>query len=218
MNRLFGRKKKEEEAPVSLEDTAKNMQDRVDTYDSRIRALDQQLLKQREAMKKLKPGSGGYETCKRRALQVMKQKKMYEQQRDRLMEQQFGLEQTKFTTQQIQDSVAQVRAMRAAHVELKKATQSSGLHIDEIDKLQDEMADIMDLTNEIQEALGRSYEAPDDMDEAELMGELEALEAEMGEVEASEETPSYLQEPDLPDLPASEQAEKAEATQARAAA
>ena len=67
---------------------------------------------------------------------------------------------------QIQDSVAQVRAMRAAHVELKKATQSSGLHIDEIDKLQDEMADIMDLTNEIQEALGRSYEAPDDMDEA----------------------------------------------------
>lgn len=50
------------------------------------------------------------------------------------------------------------------------------------------------------------------------MGELEALEAEMGEVEASEETPSYLQEPDLPDLPASEQAEKAEATQARAAA
>ncbi|KAE9451267.1 hypothetical protein C3L33_16842, partial [Rhododendron williamsianum] len=32
----------------------------------------------------------------------------------------------------------------------------------------------------IQESLGRSYSVPDDIDEEELMGELDALEADMG--------------------------------------
>lgn len=48
------------------------------------------------------------------------------------------------------------------------------------------------------------------------MGELEALEAEMGEVDVQEATPTYLQEPDLPELPSTEEAAKA--TQERAAA
>ena len=36
--------------------------------------------------------------------------------------------------------------------------------------LQDEMMDPMDVSNEIQESLGRSYSVPDDVDEEELMG------------------------------------------------
>lgn len=36
--------------------------------------------------------------------------------------------------------------------------------------LQDEMMDLMDVSNEIQETLGRSYNVPDDIDEEELMG------------------------------------------------
>lgn len=36
--------------------------------------------------------------------------------------------------------------------------------------LQDEMMDLMDVSNEIQETLGRSYSVPDDIDEEELMG------------------------------------------------
>lgn len=36
--------------------------------------------------------------------------------------------------------------------------------------LQDEMMDLMDVSNEIQESLGRSYSVPDDIDEEELMG------------------------------------------------
>jgi len=63
------------------------------------------------------------------------------------------------------------------------------------------MADLIDYTNEVQEALGRSYDLPEDVDEYELMGELEALEAEMGELSAEPDAaPSYLDEPEL-DLP-----------------
>jgi hypothetical protein len=36
--------------------------------------------------------------------------------------------------------------------------------------MQDEMMDLMDVSNEIQETLGRSYNIPDDIDEEELMG------------------------------------------------
>ncbi|KAK8609445.1 hypothetical protein V6N13_061893 [Hibiscus sabdariffa] len=65
--------------------------------------------------------------------------------------------------------------------------------------LQDEMMDLMDVSNEIQETLGRSYNVPDDIDEEELMGELDALEADMGS--EADGVPSYLQpdkeEPDF---------------------
>jgi charged multivesicular body protein 5 len=35
--------------------------------------------------------------------------------------------------------------------------------------MQDEMMDLMDLSNEIQETLGRNYDVPDDNHEEELM-------------------------------------------------
>ncbi|VAH12039.1 unnamed protein product [Triticum turgidum subsp. durum] len=57
--------------------------------------------------------------------------------------------------------------------------------------MQDEMMDLMDVSNEIQETLCRSYNVPDDIDEEELMGELDALEADMDF--ESNSVPSYLQ-------------------------
>jgi charged multivesicular body protein 5 len=36
--------------------------------------------------------------------------------------------------------------------------------------MQDEMLDLMDVSNEIQESLGRSYNVPDDIDEDDLLG------------------------------------------------
>ena len=39
-----------------------------------------------------------------------------------------------------------------------------------LQKMQDEMMDLVDYSSEIQETLGRSYSVPDDLDEEELMG------------------------------------------------
>lgn len=50
-----------------------------------------------------------------------------------------------------------------------------------------------DLTNEINEVMGQSYAIPDDVDEADLMAELDALETDIAMEETVGATPSYLQ-------------------------
>ena len=75
-------------------------------------------------------------------MQVLKQKRLYEGQREQLYNQQFNMDQTAFTLESIKDSVQTVQAMKAANVELKQAFKKGELNIDSIEKLQDEMADM----------------------------------------------------------------------------
>ncbi|XP_050936279.1 vacuolar protein sorting-associated protein 60.2-like [Cucumis melo] len=82
-------------------------------------------------------------------------------------------------------------ALKSANKELKGMMKT--VSIQDIDNLQDEMMDLMDVSNEIQETLGRSYNVPDDIDEDELLGELDALEADMGFETEADGVPSYLQ-------------------------
>lgn len=58
--------------------------------------------------------------------------------------------------------------MKAANQDLKGMMKS--VEVKEIDNLQDEMLDLVDVSNEIQETLGRSYNVPEDIDEEDLMG------------------------------------------------
>mmetsp|Transcript_69788 Transcript_69788/g.221044 ORF Transcript_69788/g.221044 Transcript_69788/m.221044 type:complete len:136 (-) Transcript_69788:145-552(-) len=125
----------------------------------------------------------------------------------------------------MKDSAQQVQAMKAASKELQTAFKNKDLDIDNIDKLNDEMADLMDRNQEIQDALGSAYSMPDEIDEDELMGELDALEADLGaEAEGAGGVPSYLQEPEVdldapaaptatPEAPLPPQAEQAQAVQ-----
>jgi charged multivesicular body protein 5 len=55
--------------------------------------------------------------------------------------------------------------MKTANVAMKQ--QFKKISIDEIENLQDDMTDLLDMNNEIQEALGRSYGTPE-FDESEL--------------------------------------------------
>lgn len=55
--------------------------------------------------------------------------------------------------------------------------------------------------NEINEALGRNFATPEDLDEADLDAELEMLDDWEEEDLEEEATPSYLQEPSLPANP-----------------
>jgi charged multivesicular body protein 5 len=60
--------------------------------------------------------------------------------------------------------------------------------------LQDELADMADLTSEINQMMGQScYAIPDDVDEDELMGELDALEEDLAAEPGMGSGPSYLQ-------------------------
>ena len=64
--------------------------------------------------------------------------------------------------------------MKAANQQLK-TTLRKDLDIDDVDGLADEMAELMDDFNEINDALGRNFATPDDIDESELDAELEML-------------------------------------------
>ena len=95
----------------------------------------------------------------------------------------------------LKNTMATVDAMKTTQKELKK--QYGKINIDKIEKLQDEMADLMDMGNDIQESISRSYDLPEEVDEAELDAELEALgeEVELGESGLGEsEIPGFLTE------------------------
>ena len=161
--------------------------------DDKIKRLDAELAKHRDLIRRARPGPS-LEAAKRRALTVLKQKRLYESQREQLYNQQFNVEQVSFAAQSAKDTAVQVAAMTHANKDLKAQFKTKAFDIDAIDRMNDEMADLMAQSEEIQETLGRSYNVPDDIDEDELLGELDALEADMALEEAGEEVPSYLQD------------------------
>ncbi|XP_057539367.1 vacuolar protein sorting-associated protein 60.2-like isoform X2 [Amaranthus tricolor] len=166
---------------------------RGETVDEKIKRLDAELARYKEQLKKTRPGPA-QEAVKARAMRVLKQKRMYEGQRDMLYNQTFNLDQVSFAAEGIKDAQQTMSALKAANKDLKGMMKT--VKIQEIDNLQDEMMDLMDTSNEIQETLGRSYNLPDDIDEDDLMGELDALELDMES--ESQGVPSYLQsEPDM---------------------
>ena len=94
----------------------------------------------------------------------------------------------------LKNTMATVDAMKTTQKELKK--QYGKINLDKIEKMQDEMADLMEMGNDIQESISRSYDIPEDVDEAELDAELEALgeEVELGESMGESGIPAYLTE------------------------
>ena len=50
---------------------------------------------------------------KQRALRCLKQKRLYESQRDQLYSQQYNIDQISFTSESIQDSITTVKALKA---------------------------------------------------------------------------------------------------------
>ena len=140
---------------------------------------------------------------------MLKQKKLYEQQREQVYQQQFNVEQASFAADTVKASIDTVKAMKAAAKGFKQTFgKDRDLQIDAIEDLQDEMEDMYEMLNEVNEALGRNYNVPDDIDEDDLMDELDALEGELGEEELEGQTadaegalPAYMAEPDLPSAP-----------------
>ncbi|XP_076890997.1 vacuolar protein sorting-associated protein 60.2-like [Bidens hawaiensis] len=196
MRRVFG-VKKDKEPPPSLNDATDRINKRGESVDEKIKRLDAELARYKEQIKKTRPGPA-QEAVKARAMRVLKQKRMYEGQRDMLYNQTFNLDQVAFASEGIKDAQQTMSALKSANKELKGMMKT--MKIQDIDNLQDEMMDMMDISNEIQESLGRSYSVPDDIDEDELLGELDALEADMGQETEGEGVPSYLQPDNEPDL------------------
>jgi len=134
----------------------------------------------------------GKTAIKQKALKVLQQRKMYEAQRDQLQQQSWNMEQAGMMQDNLKNTMTTVDAMKTTTKELRK--QYGKVDLDKIERMQDEMADLMEMGNEIQESISRSYDVPEDVDEAELDAELEALgeEVAMEGIGEGEGVPGFL--------------------------
>jgi charged multivesicular body protein 5 len=192
MRRVFGKKKADTPAPT-LDEASSGIGGRIDQMDQKIEGLEKELRVYKDRIKKAK-SPAAKKQLQKRAMEVLKRKRMYEQQRDAAAGQQFNIDQTNFNLESAKASVSTVAAMKAANKDLKR-TLKKDLKIDDVDDLADDMAELMDDFNEINEALGRNFATPEDLDEADLDAELEMLGDELEEElleEEAETTPSYL--------------------------
>ncbi|KAL2891930.1 Charged multivesicular body protein 5 [Ceratocystis lukuohia] len=212
MNRLFGSKPKGPKP--TLDSAIGNIDDRIASIDVKLTAINSELTTYQTKLAKMRDGPGK-SALKQKAMKVLQRRKMYEAQRDQLQGQVWNMEQAQTMQDNLKNVMTTVDALKTTNKELKK--QYGKVDLDKIEQLQDEMADLLDVGNEIQESLSRSYDIPDDVDESELDAELEALgmEIEMDrEAEAHGALPSFMQD-ELPEfvdeLPAAEKTKIREA-------
>ncbi|KAF1822128.1 uncharacterized protein K489DRAFT_320510 [Dissoconium aciculare CBS 342.82] len=194
MNRLFGAKNT---APKpTLNGAISNVETRMETIDVKIFKLTSELQTYQQRLSNMRDGPGK-NAIKQKAIKVLQQRKMYESQKDQLQQQSWNMEQAGMMQDNLKNTMATVDAMKTTQKELRK--QYGKINIDKIERLQDEMAELMDMGNDIQESISRSYDVPEDVDEAELDAELEALGEEVGaDMSYEGSMPSYLSETAAP--------------------
>ncbi|CCU81297.1 SNF7 family protein (Cta1)/charged multivesicular body protein [Blumeria hordei DH14] len=174
MNRLFGAKSS---APKPTLDSAiTNLGGRVSSLDVKLAAINAELTAYQPKLSKMRDGPGK-NSNQTKALKVLQRRKMYEGQRDQLQQQLWNMEQAGMMQDNLKNVMTTVDALKQTNRSLKQ--QYGKININKIEQMQDEMADLMEVGNEIQESISRSYDIPEDVDEAELDAELEALEGEM---------------------------------------
>ncbi|KAG6378647.1 Snf7-domain-containing protein [Boletus reticuloceps] len=199
MNRIFGTSGTKKPKPT-LQDAINSTDARMASIEVNIKKLDGELMRYKEQMSKLRNGPGK-RAIEQRGLRVLRQKKMYEGQLAQLSQQTFNMESAAIATENLRNTMATVDVMKLANKEMKR--QYGGIDIDKIENMHYDMEELLEQANEIQESLGRSYAVPDELDEADLEAELDAL-----QFEEEEEGTSYLtdinKEPDFLDEPPAE--------------
>ena len=161
--------------------------------DVKLASLNSELSGYQTKISKMRDGPGKT-ALRQKALKVLQRRKQYEAQRDQLSQQSWNMEQAGMMQDNLKNTMTTVDAMKTTTKTLKK--QYGKVDIDQIERLQDEMADLMDVGNEIQESMSRAYDLPEEVDEGELDAELEALgEESMFESEVGESAmPSFMQD------------------------
>ena len=202
MNRIFGTKKKKKEAPpaMSLDEVSSKMDKKSAHIDTKIAQLDKQIL---VLKKKMKNSRGAAKArYKNQALQLLKRRKMYDQQAGIIGQQQFNVDQMSFTMDSIKDTQTVVATMKETAKTMK--TQFEELNIDEVDDLYDDMEDLMDDASEINEIMGRNMGNMDEIDDDELEAELDGLDDDLLDDLENDEAPNYLDEDSMPVVNAQE--------------
>ncbi|EMR09937.1 hypothetical protein PNEG_01696 [Pneumocystis murina B123] len=182
MNRLFGThsntfKPNINDVISSTEQQIQNIEKKIDKYTT-------ELVKLRQKLKSCSSGSS--RILKSQALTLLHQKKIYEQQKMNLQQQLLNMEQTVLAADQIKNTAAIITVMKSTN----KTFQGQRFKLNEIEKIQDNMEDLLNEVDQANCLLARSYDL-NQVDETELEAEFEALEEIDLEIENG--IPSYLE-------------------------
>ncbi|CAH1119247.1 unnamed protein product [Phaedon cochleariae] len=193
MNRLFGKGKPKEPGP-SISDAIAGVDQRAEGVEKKIATLENDLRRFRDQMSKMREGPGK-NAVKAKAIRILKQKKMYENQLDNLRGQSFNMEQANMAHQTLKDTQITVVAMKDGVKQMK--TEFKKINLEDIDDIQDELADMLEQADEVQQALGSTYNTPD-LDEDDLAAELDALGEEIGLDDDQSYLDDVLKAPEAP--------------------
>ena len=150
------------------------MGERGKVIEGKVNECNRQLNELKNAMKK--QSGMAYKNSQRKALTILKRRKMYEAQLNSVMGQQFNIDQVQFTSESIQSTLDTAAGMKQA-VAAQKGLMKN-LNLDQLEDLQDDMEDMMEDQQEIQEIMTRDY-AIEGYDEDEINAELEELDGEI---------------------------------------
>merc|ERR1712060_895564 len=111
---------------------------RGDAIEQKINKLNRQLADVKGKMKRAIGRSKN--VYKRKAMTLLKQRKMYENQLGTLQSQQFNIDQSKFAQESLQDNIKMVSAMKETQKQLKKDFKK--ININDVENMQDDMEDM----------------------------------------------------------------------------
>mmetsp|Transcript_10520 Transcript_10520/g.19060 ORF Transcript_10520/g.19060 Transcript_10520/m.19060 type:complete len:219 (-) Transcript_10520:60-716(-) len=184
MKRFFGTEKSQPQVSENaLGEASSKMDATLQDLDAKIARCDEDLKRQM---------ASGRGANKQVAMQTMKRKKMYEQQRSQLLGTQFNIDSLAFAQEQAATTALSIQAMKAGQQKLKQ--QYAAMNVGDVERLMDEMADLQGDAQEIQEMLAQNYAVPDGFDEAEFEQEFAQLEEEM-KMDQLYGKPAYLSAP-----------------------
>ncbi|ODN05505.1 Charged multivesicular body protein 5 [Orchesella cincta] len=171
--------------PQALNDIVKSTDSKVVELDRKIEQCDAELRKINNQMKNGIPGISK-RSLQEKARGVLVRKKRFEQQVEQLRDKSFNLDSLAMNITAAEDTTTIATVMQNGTKQLKK--QLRKIDLDEIEQTQDDLADLMEMTDDIQAAVSKNYDVPQDIDDDELNSQLELL----GDEIVADNDPSYI--------------------------
>ncbi len=140
--------------------------------DSQIAQCDTELRKISQQMKEHPEGFSKH-LLQRKAKNILVRKKRYEQQAEELREKAFNMDSLASSVNAAEDMKVIAGVMKSGTKELKK--QLKKVDLDKVEDFQEELKDLIDMTEDVQAALSKNYDVPTDIDDDELNAQLEIL-------------------------------------------
>jgi charged multivesicular body protein 5 len=169
-----------------MSEHVKSLNDKVPELDAKIVSYYKELAVVKAQLAKTPPAR--QTALKQKALQILKRKKMYEQQRDQVQTRAFNMDQAAFAFDSVKEAQDSVKVMKQFATQMKSAQKE--IDLNELEDINDDMVDMLDEVNEMNELMSRDYGQFADVDEADLDAELaglddSVLDAELGDASAT---------------------------------